>query len=242
MKIRDIRPGTILNTIIFMLKTGAFPLGPSRLKTSEKYPYLLMSETDLLYLEQAKRNGRTFIHIPKCGGTSVKRAMQLDLINHPLLSDMLHAGLPRETIIVSIVRNPFDRLVSAYEHTKKGNRLNCAFKSLVLDNYSDFESFVLEWLTVENSQKWIHFLPQSEFLETGEAEIPKHIFKLETIDSHWAEIQNIFHINTPLPKENTSFKKSIAEYYKNPQVVERVIAVYSADFENFGYEETPPLH
>lgn len=241
MKIRDLKLSTIFNIIIFILKTGAFPVGPSRLARSKTYPHLLMSETDLLYLEQAKRTGRTFIHIPKCGGTSVKRALRLDLINHPLLSDMLNVGLPSETTVVSIVRNPFDRLISAYEHTRKGERLNCAFKSLVLDNYPDFESFVLEWLTVENSRKWIHFLPQSEFLKVGDRAVAKRIFKLETIDMHWAEIQNIFQISTPLPKENTSNKRLLSEYYKNPKVIERVKSVYSADFRNFGYEQTPPL-
>lgn len=241
MKIKELKIGTILNTIIFLLKTGALPVGPSRLQKSKKYPYLLMSETDLLYLEQAKRTGRAFIHIPKCGGTSVKQALRLDLINHPLLSDMLGAGLPGETTIATIVRNPFDRLVSAYEHTKKGERLNCAFKSLVLDNYPDFESFVLGWLSRENSKKWIHFLPQSEFLRIGERTFPQHIFKLETIDRRWPEMQRIFRISTSLPKENTSNKTSLADYYQNPKVVERVKEVYSEDFKNFGYEDTPPL-
>lgn len=199
-----------------------------------------MADTDLLYLEQAISSGVLFVHIPKCGGTSIKSALELELINHPLLCDMIAAGLPAKTKTVTIVRNPFDRLASAYEHLKKGQKLNRAFKTLILDNHINFDDFVLNWLNESNIRKWIHFLPQTEFLTWNENISVDHIFKLENINSSWEEISRIFDKNSPMIWENSSNRSKISDYYKDPRVVEKTIKLYEQDFINFDYSLTVP--
>jgi hypothetical protein len=219
-----------------MIRHRALPIGPRRSIPSLKLPHLTMSDTDLLYLEQAIHSGVCFIHIPKCGGTSVKSALGLELKDHPLLCDMISAGLPNNAIKVAIVRDPFDRLVSAYEHIRKGKKQNRIFKSLVLNNYENFDDSVLNWLSETNIYNWIHFLPQTDFLTLDGKLAVDHIYKLEDIEKNWAEVSKIFNAKTVITKNNISDRRPLEDYYMNKDVIKKVMDLYKKDFENLNYK------
>lgn len=110
-----------------------------------------------------------FIHIPKCAGVSVKKALYGSRPGaHSTLSDYTCIFSLKEICTYfkfTVVRNPWDRLVSAYHFLKKGG-MNDADREWAQSNiseYEDFESFVVNWLNKDNIWKYYHFYPQHYF-------------------------------------------------------------------------------
>jgi hypothetical protein len=66
----------------------------------------------------------------------------------------------------ALVRNPWDRLASAYSFLKAGgmNAYDRAFADRHLVRYGTFEEFVLHWVNAQNVMRYYHFQPQAHFL------------------------------------------------------------------------------
>jgi len=229
----------VLDKLFFLLKNGKYPTRANRYVFSRVYSDLVMSEVDLLYVQKANANGYIFMHLPKCGGTSVKTALSVDLNGHPFLADMLSCGLNKDMEVFTVCRNPYARLVSSYEYLKKWGEYNRTFKSLVLDQFSDFESFVFGWLNDETINRWIHFVPQVEFLKVAGVVRLDFFIQLEEVDNKWIDVRNRYSNVKDLGRENSNSNSnsnsSWAAYY-NDDLRKKVYSLYKADFEFFGYK------
>ena len=65
----------------------------------------------------------------------------------------------------TFVRNPWDRLVSAFFYLKnKDMRSNQQWAEKNLSQFQDFNSFVTQWLTPENIWSYVFFRPQYQFI------------------------------------------------------------------------------
>jgi hypothetical protein len=64
------------------------------------------------------------------------------------------------------VRNPWDRLLSAYEFLRRGgfHAADARWAQRHLSRYDDFGAFVRGWVTPENVASSVHFRPQTGFL------------------------------------------------------------------------------
>jgi len=159
-----------------------------------------------------------FVHVPKAAGTSVSRAIGDDLILH-------YTALEYRRIFgkkdfddyykFAIVRNPWDRLYSAYSFLKSGG-WNAKDKRWFDDNiskYENFESFVSEWVTAENVRSYIHFLPQCDFLcDRRGVLLVDFIGRFESIDRDFSLVaEKIGIADNGLKKENQT-KKRIGDY------------------------------
>jgi hypothetical protein len=228
----------VLDKILFTLKNKKYPTRENRFKTSLSYPDLVMAEVDLLYIQKSNFTGSIFVHLPKCGGTSVKSALSLDLYGHPFLADMLLNGLNKGVNVCTVSRNPYARLVSSYEYLKKGGEYNRTFKSLVLDRFDSFEDFIINWLDEESIHTWIHLVPQVEFLKVDNKVVVDCYIKLENIDDEWSAIKKYFSSAEKLEVKNSSStsERDWADYY-NDDLKSKVYSLYKADFEYFGYEK-----
>lgn len=138
------------------------------------------------------------------------------------------AAASENTFCFTVVRNPFDLVVSAYFYLQKRNH--------VVSRYGTFEEFVLHCLHVQGATVDPHFLPQSEKLfREGEA-FPDMIAHFETIGEDWPQIATaIGESNTSLPHANASSRQSWQSYYDNA-TLDVVRALYEADFRYLGYE------
>jgi len=138
----------------------------------------------------------TFLHVPKCGGTYIKRRLStVNCINFNEVSrDYLTAINEIEnSVSISIVRNPFDLLVSWWtsKHQKNGARgklptlhNTLGERHVNLDYSKDFKNFVVNFINGKNLPKDSYQFYQREFLffqffkETGDCGID-YIFKTE---------------------------------------------------------------
>jgi hypothetical protein len=111
-----------------------------------------------------------FVHIPKCAGISVVQSLFGDF-------DCGHTGLKRYQIMFApgefknyfkftVVRNPYDRLVSAFLFMKKGgiNEKDRRWAERNLSPYADFDAFVKGWVNRKNIRSGLHFRPQCGFI------------------------------------------------------------------------------
>ena len=228
---------------------------PKRLK--EKYwEYRNLQE----YLRYKKTEGNTyncfdktqtiFIHIPKAGGISVIKSLygeQAEGIGHRTYEHFIKVFGKKNFeryYKFTFVRNPFDRLLSAYSFLKKGgmNHLDEQFQNKILSNYDSFESFVMEGLNEENILKlgiWTHFYPQHKFLcDENDNIMVNYVGRFERFNDDYETIRKrvpgaseLKHFNKTKDKKITSYRDAYTQEMK-----EKVERLYKKDLEIFGYD------
>ena len=179
-----------------------------------------------------------FIHIPKTGGNSIKQTnffKSCSYFGHTYIRDVKHANMYKYSF--AIVRNPYDRLVSAYFYLKKGGMPNNSYDLQMqkrLKKYTYFKDFVRDLKLFVNDT---HFKPQHMFVcDSGGRIIVNHILKVENIDNEFSQLLR----SKLLPDEklhtiNASKHDNYTRYYDDNEIKKRVYTIYERDFELFDY-------
>jgi hypothetical protein len=127
------------------------------------------------------------------------------------------------TFTFTVVRNPFDRVVSAFHYLRD----RCAGR--------EFNEFVVDVLGREGTSFDPHFAPQADGLLHDGALLVDHVGRFETLDRSWREIAARIDAPAVLPHRGRSERAaSYAGYYgdEGRRVVERL---YHDDLTLFGY-------
>lgn len=191
-----------------------------------------------------------FIHIPKTAGTSIEQFIKDDNKN-----DLEYLGvrgnrsmhhftaleLKMELKYIfdlyykfSIVRNPYDRLLSEYYWTPIPNVGFKAGKSKF-----EFLNYVAD--TVKNKKYFDniyndHFIPQHQFLFNNKKLLVNEVFKYEDLSRASDYLKKKLNIEKELPYLNNS-KLNIKKDYWNLRQKERIYKLYKNDFIIFNYEK-----
>ena len=189
-----------------------------------------------------------FIHIPKCAGSSIKEMLQ-DLneasdIHSKLKDDILILKNKEIDIekyfIFTVLRNPWDRMVSYYffyrDIVKKNEKIaNKAkkfdFKDWVSCIYENPKSFsfiydnCLDYLTYENKVMVDYTINFHEFPED--------------IDN----LKSILHLELPMLYVNSSEHNFYKDYYSEKEI-EIISKIYKRDIDyfNFDFEKTTQMN
>lgn len=180
-----------------------------------------------------------FIHIPKAAGTSVAMTLFGEPSRHvPYFEyERANAWKFKRYFKFAFVRNPWDRLVSAYTFLKKGglNEQDRKWADFELSRFDDFESFVENWLTPENAKKWVHFLPQHYWVCNPHSQVMvDFVGRFENIDHDFQLVAARFGCSRSLSVINSSERRHYSFYY-SPKMRQKVGAVYKEDIEIFQY-------
>ncbi|OKH18511.1 hypothetical protein NIES208_05625 [[Limnothrix rosea] IAM M-220] len=185
-----------------------------------------------------------FIHIPKCAGCSINNNLfpGLDSIGHVTLSEYSLVIDQKEFDDLwkfTFVRNPWDRLVSAYYFLKQGGLkgIEKPWFNEHLGEFSDFNDFVIKWLSSETVSKHAVFQIQSQYIELNGKISMDFIGRLESFDNDLKAIAQ--HIGLGIVhQERVNVTKKRPKYRDayNTQTRKIVARVYQKDIENFGYE------
>jgi chondroitin 4-sulfotransferase 11 len=190
-----------------------------------------------------------FVHIPKAAGISVAMALFGNLAGGHNTARHYRVVFGPDFwryFKFTFVRNPYTRLVSAYEFLRSGGHpawpTNQRFRDEVLSQYADFEDFVLRWLRPGTQWPEPHFRPQHEFLELGGRIVMDFVGRVERIQNDFATVSDRLGIPAQLERLNPTVEKkeSLGSYYSNDAVERRVREVYAKDFELFDYPLRPP--
>jgi len=172
----------------------------------------------------------TFIHIPKTAGSAVtvwyiKNILKKNPMYYefPIVDDHIFISEIENPapITISIVRNPWDRVVSMYSFLQQIN--NMKFKK--------FSEFVLNDMKVLTFSKYLLSTPQIRWIEPGVT----HLLRFENLEQDFRIIQDIFQCYEPLPVWNKTNHYHYRMYY-NDETRQAVAEMFKEDIEAFGYE------
>lgn len=189
-----------------------------------------------------------FVHIPKTAGVSICRALFGNLAG-------AHIPLARYQLVFSkkefnsyfkftFVRNPWDRVFSAYNFLKKGGLLEVdrSWAEVEIAPYQNFDDFIKTGLHRPSIQEWKHFKPQSHFLLVpgsrklqvdflGFFENIQNDFQYVATELGLGDSAVLRHENATNPSKKLDYR----DFYTD-KTRDIVAEIYKIDIDNFGYE------
>ena len=191
-------------------------------------------------LEPFHKRQCIMIHIPRTAGVSVTTTLFGGLAGGHwdaeayrfVIGDKLFSRYFK----FCFVRNPWDRLVSAFHHLPQSRwPEDREWAARHLSEFESFGDFVRRWLTPSNAVKKVHFKPQCDFvcLEDGALAVDK-VYRYETLEKDFREVAERLGVRDSLPAKNSSERGDFRAYY-DEETLSIVASVYSRDIEMFNY-------
>ncbi len=187
-------------------------------------------------LRQGHNGPFIFIHINKTAGTSIGNAIGLPVKHHQTAREVIaRIGKDKwnKAYKFTLVRNPWDKVVSHYEYRLKRNKTevasrNISFPEWVKKTYGqDKDPFYY------NNPK--SFQPQVEWLKDDEDKISvDFVGKFESINEDFNQIKSVIGLDAELPHLNASKRAGYQTYYDD-ETREIVAHWFREDIEVFGY-------
>lgn len=191
-----------------------------------------------------QRASLVYIHIAKAGGTSITAPLFRHPVGHRSIRQV-QSICPKQVEqfpVFTVVRNPWDRLYSAYNHARQGGGSDTDVSprfDYTSQAFSTFDSFIVNWLQAQENigsidmifraQKW--FLGGSESIKLFD-----HIGRLEDLGPtvSWIEAQSGRKIEIQ-HRNRTSPVAASGEIEVSQQAWKIVHNLYQADFELLQY-------
>ena len=142
----------------------------------------------------------------------------------------------------SFVRNPFDRLVSAYNNKiLELDEVPGPMKSMGLIHGMPFNSFVECIMETKDDDLDVHLLPQSNILCLDGQLIPSFIGRLETMETDWRRLairmkKEQLPTLGKLPEKNrrrSDDRSDVGRYFSDPGLAQLVVDRYGDDLKLF---------
>ena len=145
----------------------------------------------------------------------------------------------------SFVRNPFDRLIAAYNNKViEIEQPPLPMQHMGIHHDMSFESFLDVLIDTPIQRYDVHVLPQSHLLCLGRQVIPKFVGRVEQIDEHWSILRDILlrqgiDVMESLPQKNVRRieKSGLQKYFHNDALIDKALQLYGDDVNLF-YNDT----
>jgi hypothetical protein len=188
-----------------------------------------------------------FIHIPKTAGLSIKNTFGVNLpfkcvthhATYKQLSDLVGETFLDSLFTFSCVRDPYERLVSAFAFVKKPPFINrYAHQGFALGDINEFVDTRLDEELVKDN---LFLRPQHSFVMSASGEVKMdYIVKYEDLEDDWAYVSDVL-FGSPVPIRKHihqgEYSKDEASYILNKSSKEKIYDLYKEDFEMFEYEK-----
>ena len=136
------------------------------------------------------------------------------------------------------MRNPWDRLLSAYTFLSKGGNADTDRDLSIEINNSckNFSDFVLNWLSFEKIYSIKLLNPQYIYIQsehTGKIMISK-LLRYENLQNDFEYVRKVLKLTDSLSWLNSSGRRKYQDFY-NPELIKKVEYFYSTDIQLLGY-------
>ena len=193
------------------------------------------------WTEQVKNTRCIFVHIPRTAGTSFGRALYGLDYSHPLLDYFVayDRTLVEQYFKFAVVRNPWDRFVSAFGKMQLLEAKGLIDPTLRYWKKLGIQTFdqLVEALEIPSKrrvlQHIIFFRPQSEMLFRSEYELD-FIGRFEKLNDCIATVEDALGTRLNLGVHNSSERKPYTSYYRRRQI-EVVGRFYEEDVKRLSY-------
>ncbi len=186
---------------------------------------------------QKNTQGFCFIHINKCGGTSVEAFFDLPKIHDTVSQRIAKIGLERwrNNFTFALVRNPYSRVLSHFKYRLKTNQTNLRSADLNVN----------EWIKQAYGDKNPRFYnkpqmfaPCFEWLSYNNEIFVDKWVKLENVASEWANVCAATGVEyLPLSNKNTTSNNTIENAIEqlDQSSLDIINDHFKIDFETFDY-------
>ncbi|MFV8570535.1 sulfotransferase family 2 domain-containing protein [Marinobacter sp. SBS5] len=185
-----------------------------------------------------------FVHVPKAAGTSVNKALYGRTLGHYSAAEIQSKfpELYERAYTFSLVRNPWDRVLSAYRFACVGRTDSMGVRNpgqYKIPEFESFERFVCEWLPQQKAEELDYiFRPQWMFVCDDQGEVMvEHLGRVEAMDRTAKLLQQKIGREVLIRNENATngLKADFRSEFVKPSMVDIVETIYSKDIELFGY-------
>jgi chondroitin 4-sulfotransferase 11 len=175
-----------------------------------------------------------FIPVRRAAGTSLSLALGEgeDLFNRGVLSDGFYRDIEkyRDYFVFTVVRNPWDRIISGYFYSGKGIRF--------LGRRCSFEEFLENLPNRESNYKWWFHLTRTltEMLIDRDGKfIADFVIRFENLRKDFKHVCDKLGLRVKLPHLRATGHKHYSKYYTE-KTFSTVAERFRSDIEYFGYK------
>ncbi|NET09001.1 MAG: sulfotransferase family protein [Symploca sp. SIO2B6] len=175
-----------------------------------------------------------FIHINKTGGSSITKALNLDLQHRTALEKISELGEQKwqHSYTFAFVRNPWDKVVSHFHYRRRTNKTGLAERPIEFQDWVQL-TYGCQDPTYYDKPKM--FMPQTHWISNQNEEIiVDFVGRFESLDQDFEHVCKTIKKHVDLPHINPSKRKDYREYY-NQNTIEIIEKWFHKDIENFGY-------
>ena len=190
-------------------------------------------------------SGCIFIHVPKAAGTSINNALYGRTLGH-YTARQVRRKFPRlyqRSFTFSLVRNPWDRVLSAYRFARAGKTDSMGVENPAqyqISEFKSFERFVLEWLPAQDVYvRDFIFQPQHLFVcDDNDNVIVDHLGRFENIGRTMLAVEEKLKKNVDFKKLNSTgnIASDYRSSYTKTEMINVVESAYKRDIKIFGYK------
>ena len=187
-------------------------------------------------LRQGSNGPFIFIHINKTAGTSIGKAIGLPVKHHLTATEIIaRIGLDKWNTAYkfTVVRNPWDKVVSHYEYRRKKNKTEIASRNIPFS----------EWVKMtygEDKNTFYYnnprsFQPQADWLKDSQGIISMdYVIRFESINEDFNHVKSVIGLDAALPHLNASARAGYQSYYDD-ETRDIVAHWFREDIDEFGY-------
>ncbi len=207
-----------------------------RFANSQKY---LIDKKSTLF-NAYKNKGIIFVHIPKTAGLSIIKSIFGNVYGsgHRTITffKMVFGDEFNQFYKFSVIRNPYDRILSAYNFLKKGgiNNTDKNNYNKYLKKFNSFEDFVLNGLNKKIMKNVIHFTPQYKFICIDEVIKVDFLIRFELLEEDLNIVSKKIGEEIILPHINSNMHNKTTKSLTNA-VRKKIWKLYKLDFLIFNY-------
>lgn len=192
-----------------------------------------------------KQENVIFVHVPKAAGTSINNAIYGRTLGH-YSAQQIQSRFPSlfsRSLTFSLVRNPWDRVLSAYRFACVGRTESMGVhrpEQYQIPEFSSFERFLCDWLPSRDlSECDFIFRPQYLFVcDQGSRVMVDHLGYVERLTETVSFLEERLGrpIDVKMVNATSAGMASYRDAYSSNEMIEIVRSIYKEDIDLFGYE------